>query len=161
MAQVGRPSKYKPEYCEEMIKFFSVDPTERRFKSEVSDEKGDKTTYEGGGVDFPSFIRFAFNIGVCEDTLNEWAKVHEEFSVATKLCKKLQEDIWLVNALNGNYSSQFSIFLGKNVFGYTDKQEIENTHTINQMPAVKLNGDDLAFNIGEAVAIPDNAEEKE
>lgn len=161
----GRPSKYKPEFCEQMIEFFSVNPTEMRMESEVTENikigekelpaEKTKSTKKGGGVDFPSFTRFAHTIGVCDDTLTEWASVHPEFSVATKWCKKLQEDIWLVNGLNGNYSAPFSIFLGKNVFGYKDKQEIENTHNINLMPSVKLGGKEVAFNTGEAVLLED------
>ena len=146
----GRPTKYRPEYCEEMIEFFSVKPTEERYKSKVlEDNKVEKITYEGGGVDFPTFTRFAQKIGVCDDTLTEWANVHTDFSVATKRCKKFQEDIWLINALNGNYSSQFSIFLGKNVFGYKDKQELDVDHVVTMMPSVKIGGKPMIFDVGE------------
>ena len=123
---VGRPSKYKPEFCQEMIDFFSKEPTEMRLETELAehvkigekctDAEKVKTTKKGGGVDFPTFTEFSEKIGVCDDTLVEWAKVHEDFSAATKRCKKLQEKIWIINGLHGNYNPQFSVFLGKNVF---------------------------------------------
>lgn len=157
----GRPTKYKEEYCEQMITFFDKDPTEMRTDTEVTEhikigEKETpaekvKTTRKGGGVDFPTFTSFARILGVCDDTVNEWAKVHPAFSEAVKKCKKIQESIWLVNALNGNYNAAFSIFLGKNVFGYKDKSEVDNIHTVNLMPPVKLGGKEVEFRIGEDV----------
>jgi hypothetical protein len=54
----GRPSKYKPEFCEALIKHMA-----------------------GGS----SFWSFAASVDVCMDTLSEWTKVHEEFSEAKKI----------------------------------------------------------------------------
>ena len=53
----GRPSKYKPEFPDALIEHMR-----------------DGNTYE----------TFAAKIGVCDDTLREWEKVHPEFSVAKK-----------------------------------------------------------------------------
>ena len=53
----GRPTKYKPEYCEKLIKHMTE------------------------GYSFESFAAIA---DCCVDTLNEWAKVHPEFSAAKK-----------------------------------------------------------------------------
>lgn len=54
----GRPSKYKPEYCEELIKHMA-----------------------GGN----SFWSFASNADVHFDTLSEWCSAHPEFSEAKKI----------------------------------------------------------------------------
>lgn len=56
-APVGRPSKYRPEYCEQLINHMSQ------------------------GL---SFETFGAMIDVDRDTLYEWAKVHEDFSDAKK-----------------------------------------------------------------------------
>jgi hypothetical protein len=53
----GRPSKYDPSFCDAVI--------------------------EAGKQGF-SLTAFAGSIGVCRDTISEWMKVHEEFSVAVK-----------------------------------------------------------------------------
>lgn len=53
----GRPSKYEPRYCEEVV---------------------------AAGKQGFSLTAFAGMIGVCRDTISEWAKVHEEFSAAVK-----------------------------------------------------------------------------
>ena len=56
----GRPSLYKPEYCEAVL------------------ECGSR------GL---SLTAFAGEINVCRDTITEWMSVHPEFSLA---CKKAQ-----------------------------------------------------------------------
>lgn len=43
--------------------------------------------------------------------------------------KAQQEAIWQANSLNGGYNSQFAIFLGKNVFGWKDKTEVDQKIT--------------------------------
>jgi transposase len=53
----GRPSKYKPEFCEMVIAHM---------------EKGN------------SFWSFAAEVDVCFDTLSEWCRAHPEFSEAKK-----------------------------------------------------------------------------
>ncbi len=58
MSTLGRPTKYKPEYCQMLIDHMS----------------------EGY-----SFESFGGIIEVAEDTLYEWAKVHEDFSVSKKI----------------------------------------------------------------------------
>lgn len=160
---IGRPSKYKKEYCQKMIDFFSVSPTEERFDSEVVEtgELGDtakvivkkKTTTKGKGVDLPTFVRFAHNIGVCDNTLQAWCKESPDFLRAYEKCQQLQEDIWKVNSLNGNYNAQFATFLGKNVYGYKDKSEVEQNHTITVMPTIQIEGGkDFELEVGEAIS---------
>lgn len=56
----GRPSKFSPAYCNEVVDC---------------------------GARGLSLTAFAGEIGVCRDTISEWMKTHEEFSVA---CKKAQ-----------------------------------------------------------------------
>jgi hypothetical protein len=60
----GRPSKYKPEYCEQIVEFC---------------EKG------------ASLTAFAASISVAKDTLVEWGIQHKEFSVAMRKAKTKAE----------------------------------------------------------------------
>lgn len=59
----GAPSKYKPEYCSQLIEFMG--------------DEARPMPYEA----------FAHVIGVDRDTLYEWEKVHKEFSDAKKKAK--------------------------------------------------------------------------
>lgn len=57
---VGRPSKYREAYCNEVIETMAT------------------------GL---SLTAFAGEIGVSRDTVNEWQRVHPEFSDAVKVAK--------------------------------------------------------------------------
>ena len=110
----GRPTKYKPEYCQEMLSFF-----DRNFTEKVNGKVE--------ACNFPSVAGFARKIGVAKSTLYEWAKNHEEFSNVLARCKDIQEDILINNSLKNSYNASFSQFLLKNTHGFKDKQEVEQT----------------------------------
>lgn len=63
----GRPSKYQPAYCEEVVNFCA----------------------EGY-----SLTAFAGEIGVDRDSITEWAKVYPEFSLAVKRAKAKRARWW-------------------------------------------------------------------
>jgi hypothetical protein len=124
----GQPTKYRPEYCEQIIEYFTVQPQQTVYK---------KTYYADGGLkseepvvlpeQLPTFQKFADTIGVVVSTLWEWEKEHIEFSKAYARAKQLQEHIWLVNGMSNLYNAQFAQFFGKNCLGYKDKTETEIT----------------------------------
>ena len=123
----GAPTKYKKEYCDEIINFFRIEPYETKLQQEFFSDgslRSEKVVIIP--TKFPTFQDFADSIGVHIDTLNEWCKKHQEFSEAYARAKQLQEKIWLINGMNGQYNSQFAIFFGKNCLGYKDKQETIN-----------------------------------
>ena len=127
----GRPTKYKKKYCKEIIEYFEVESTKTEYEKEYySDGDIKKVKPIVTANDIPTFQGFAHKIGVNMDTLTEWNSVHEEFSVAYKKAKELQEKIWLENSMCGRYSPQFAIFFGKNCLGYKDKQEVEHSGTL-------------------------------
>lgn len=59
-AKVGRPSKYSPAYCNEIVQHMA----------------------EGASI-----ASFAGEIGVARSSINEWMEVHPEFSEAVKVAK--------------------------------------------------------------------------
>jgi hypothetical protein len=67
---------------------------------------------------------FAFSIDVCVDTISDWAKAHPGFFRAYKKAKLLQYKNWQICSLKGLYNPAFTIFFGKNIFKWTDKQDI-------------------------------------
>lgn len=111
---LGRPSKYKPEYCQGLI------------------------DHMGAGLSFESF---AAVIRVHRDTLFEWDKVHPEFSDAKKIavlaCQLFWENLGIKYILNESESfgegqskstslnSAVWIFNMKNRFKWRDKQTDE------------------------------------
>lgn len=105
----GQPTKFRPEYCQKLKDFMS---------------KG------------YSFLAFAAEVGVNQDTLYQWQKDQPSFSEAVKeaneLSRRALETIMIGNAtgkLKGNAAA--SIFLLKNRFPkqWRDRQEIDQTVT--------------------------------
>jgi len=102
----GRPTLYKEEYCEEIVKCLR------------------------SGLGFNSF---ADSIDVCVDTLNEWAKVHPEFSAAKKRAKCGKAAAWERKSLLARDdpkrpSDATLIFMLKNAAPdeYKDRHEEDN-----------------------------------
>lgn len=137
----GRPTRYKKEYCDALIKYFNREPY---FETPVI------TTYKDGSTkeevklipaDLPTLAGFAVSIGVHRETLNNWANekkknkygeetnelLHPEFFDAFKRAKDYQENILVINGIQGNYNPAFAIFTAKNIIGWRDRSETDVT----------------------------------
>jgi len=140
---VGRPTLYKEEYADDLIKFFDIEPY-----SEITDKDG-----KGGERTrlmpnkFPTLARFACNCGVTRDTLYEWATgkdengelKHPNFSYAYKRAKEYQESLLVEGTMNGAYNAPFAIFSAKNILGWKDKHEQEVTGANSGPLVISLN----------------------
>jgi len=99
----GRPSKYDPRYCDEVIAHMS---------------------------DGASLTSFAAEIGVARSTINEWMGAHPEFSESVKIakakCAAWRERVGRSGALGGDVNPTLVIFGLKNMAAddWRDKQEI-------------------------------------
>lgn len=111
----GQPTKYKPEYCQELI----------------------DTMREG-----LSLSSFCSKIGVSRETAYEWMRRHDEFSDAHKIAKEHAQNFWervlrqtALGKMKGNVGGQ--IFWLKNRFAddWKDKRVFEpegdSTITLN------------------------------
>ena len=103
--KVGRPSDYKPEYCQMIVDHMS---------------------------DGASMLSFAAEIDVARSTLNEWASVHPEFSEAVSRgkakCAAWWERVGRNLAATGEGNATMTVFGLKNMGGdeWRDKQEIDH-----------------------------------
>lgn len=110
----GRPTKYKEEYCEELVNYFETAQTT---------------------LDLPQFFLFAKKIGVCEDTLYEWKKVHPRFSESFAYCLKIQKQMLINNSLQGKYNHTIAKLLlnvnhglvERKIVEHDGKMKVENT----------------------------------
>jgi len=105
----GRPSKYNPVYCDEVINTMAT------------------------GL---SLTAFAGDIGVSRDTVNEWTRVHPEFSDAVKIAQAKRVKYLEETMLDGNFGARVTarIFALKNAdpTEWKDKREVEHSGNITQ-----------------------------
>lgn len=108
----GRPTDYRPEYCQMLIDYFNRKPYETNSEGNLE------------ALDFPSLAGFACTLEVSRDTLANWAKANKDFFCAYKRAKDYQENFLIVNSMKGLTNPAFSIFTAKNVLGWRDKVEL-------------------------------------
>jgi hypothetical protein len=121
---VGRPTKYKPEYCDELIEFFDKAPTKiikkKAFVSGVMMEIDQEVPIH------PIFLcDFAKKLNVTTSTLWEWGQEHPEFSNALLRIKELQEKLYLTNGTLGHYTPYLVSLVLRNKHGYQEKVQNE------------------------------------
>lgn len=126
----GAPSKYKKEYCEQIIEFFDIDPYR-----EIELDKG---RVQRIANKLPTFERFASNIGVVVNTLRNWADEFPEFLKAYNECEQLQKEILVQNGLIGGYQNNFAVFVAQNFTDMKVKQEIDNKSSDGSMSPKKI-----------------------
>lgn len=104
----GRPSKYKPEFCQELIE---------------------------AGKEGYSIEAFAGKIGVSRECIYEWTRVHPEFSDAKKVFETASQRYWESVGKLGmlgqvkNFNAAVWIFSMKNRFKWRDVTTVETDPT--------------------------------
>lgn len=149
MSKTGRPSKFKPQFIDEIIKFFDVEP----YTKEIMETS--KEYYKEGGLKkesekcrlipnkLPTLFSFARSIGVSYKTVWSWAFEKEEdeldndlkaFRNAYKEAKELQKEFIISIGLSGAANAPFAIFTAKNVTDMRDKNETDITSGGKPLP---------------------------
>ena len=124
---MARPTKYKEEYCEDMLDFFNREPFSPLMIDSNEGERVPALTKNGSPIlvpcKLPTFEGFAIKLGVHRETLLNWAESNDEFFDALKRAKDMQKEILIQNGLVGAYEKTFAIFTAKNITDMRDKQE--------------------------------------
>ena len=110
---VGRPTKYKPEYCAEVDNYLA--------------------TTGNGQQHMPKIESFAIRLGVNKDTLYEWAKIHKEFSDA----------LGKILLYQGERLIDDGIYGGKEVNATIVKLLLQNNHGMKERTDTTTNDKDL------------------
>lgn len=74
----------------------------------------------------PFIEELALELGVNEDTVVEWAKIHDEFSAAVKRLKMLQKLYLKKGALEKKLHPSLTIFLLKANHGMNEEEKAES-----------------------------------
>jgi hypothetical protein len=151
---VGRPSEYKDEYVGQMIAFFNI-RTQSIMETTVLDAQGNPKQDKEGNVitakipvvnTFPTFERFASDIGVTRQTLHHWAHevdddgepVRPEFLYAYARARDLQAALTIEGSYGGVYESRAATLGLKNLAGWKDQLETHVEGTITTTTAEEL-----------------------
>lgn len=123
----GKNTKYKAKYGQELLDYFSCPSTRVEYIKHY-DSKGNVIKEEPVviGADYPTFEGFAIKIGVTARTLENWAKGKPTtFGVVYEMCKDIQKNLILVNALGGRYNGNFARFIASAQFDMAEKTKQE------------------------------------
>lgn len=104
MAKIGRPTKYRPEYCQEIIDFMAEGYSKEAFAGEID---------------------------VYVDAIYRWIKKYKAFSKAVKKaeakCRLHWEELGHDMVVAGQGNATVWIFNMKNRFNWRDRSEDEET----------------------------------
>lgn len=136
--KAGRPTKYKEEYCRQIIEYFDIEPTREvdvvtTFKNGTTRESTEERPNH-----LPFFANFAYSIGSNPQRLLEWCKKFPKFQEAYTRAKALQKQHLVVCGLLGLFNSKFAVFTAKNITEWRDKQELEHSGKDGQPIPVQI-----------------------
>jgi hypothetical protein len=128
----GRPTKYRPEFCQDIIDFFSIEPIE--YAKEI-------TTYKDGTKnekEVPRAAKTPYLIHWCQkhkihpNTIGEWSSKFPEFLCSLIVVKQLQEAFLAECGLKEAHNAFMSFQALKNVSGWRDKTEQDVTFKVDE-----------------------------
>ena len=122
--------KYKEEYCERLIAFFT-DIQPQILYDEYYDKDGNLKSKRPSMVipaKLPTFEGFAWEIGVTVGTLQNWRKEYPQFDTAYARALEKQREMLLVNGTNKQYDGNFSKFLLTNNHGMAEQVKNDVTY---------------------------------
>jgi hypothetical protein len=122
----GRPTKYRKEYCDEIIRFFDIPFTETVKKTVITKSGVQYVTEEVPKL-LPTVEGFAIKIGVLAETLRGWAERYPQFSVSYKRALQLEKQFLIQNGLKGFYPPNIFTFIATNLTDMKDKSTKEHT----------------------------------
>lgn len=77
--------------------------------------------------EYPTLAGFAASIGICKDTLYEWAERHKEFGEALKFGRNKMEQLLIGNGINGRYNPTFAALAAHNIIGWKSRHDTDVT----------------------------------
>jgi hypothetical protein len=136
--RVGRPSRYRPEYCEAILAHFHVELERSVEVTRLGDDGTPVTVTETVANPFPTFARFASEVGVTRETLRNWCAAHDDFAFAHERARDLQTDLLIKGGLHRVYPANFAILALKNLAGWRDRPEPPATATVTPVTVAEL-----------------------
>jgi hypothetical protein len=133
---VGRPDTFRPEYCEQVVDYFSSRAAALRAIG-FDWKSAPKEAVQSLLCELPTFAGFAASIGTSRTRLNDWANRHPSFREAYAHAKEIYEQCMADGLASGRFNPTGAIFVAKNTLGWKDKTEVE---TVNSQDSQDMAG---------------------
>ena len=140
--KIGRPTDYKPEYCDKIVEYFTQEPYREVIETYYYKNGESKDSVKLIANDLKFISGFAREIGVTTTTIHRWKEKYEEFSDALKKAKEIQQEHLVINGLQGNYQTAFAIFTAKNITDWRDNKDPLVDQSKHSTLIVKINKND-------------------
>ncbi len=111
----GRPTKYNPEFCNELDNYLKTTGKEQ--------------------MSLPTIQGFSLWLDVNDDTLNEWSKIYPDFSATLSKLKRLQAQQLIDDGIYG----------GKEVNSTIVKLLLQNNHGMKERTDTTTNDKDISL----------------
>jgi hypothetical protein len=127
----GRPSSYRPELCESIVKYFKIPSV--KYVTEKSMTAGGKITEKKVAVpnDTPYLVDWCDDNDICVSSMHNWTKQYPEFMQAYLKAKKYLEKFLLEAGLKEAHHPYITALALKNLCGWRDQVDIKTDTTIN------------------------------
>lgn len=120
----GRPTKYDPSLCVDLIDFFNRPLYKKKIQRVLIDGEWTDKEVEVAN-DSPWLIDWCMKHDICVDTPSNWAKKFPEFFLAYNKAKLLQERFFAELGIKGEHNGFMTFQTLKNVSGWRDKHETD------------------------------------
>ena len=120
----GRPTTFRPEYCQSIIDFFTRDSWEL-----VYDAKGTAKVIPKDNI--PTLIRWCTSLGIHRRTVYDWIKTIPEFADAHYTAMELQKAFLMESGIVHG-SGGFASFMLKCVHGMQEPKQESPTENLAQ-----------------------------
>lgn len=130
----GRPTSYKPEYCQAIVTYFS-NPESWEINEDL---KGGKKPIPRSKL--PTFERFAAGIGVSTRALEDWRDKHKEFGDAYRIASGLQKSFLMELSAAGLGTGAVALMLQINHKMRIEKEEEQPGNETIQKVVVEVVG---------------------
>ena len=111
-AKMGRPTKYKPAFCQKIDKYIEECLSEPE-EGQAKERK------------LPTRVGFALSINVSLDTIDAWGKKYPDFSGALKKISNNQREQLINRSFNGTGNANIGKMLLSANHGLREKTEID------------------------------------
>ena len=124
--KMGRPAKYTDDFIREVDEYLAlcVDEEKEFHRTRGVQSDGYQRILK---VNLPKIEGFASYLGVHKDTLIDWAKKNDNFSVALDKIRTEQHNRLVDETLAGNYNPVIAKLMLSSNHGYREKTETDFT----------------------------------